>query len=106
MVLSDVALIMAAIPAGEGVVASPAVVEGCTAVNPAGRAAIGAWSSEGVPVRWPGFMLLIMKGVPPVIPSYLTVTAVPFIKTVVVVSIMPACSVVGCVVTAAIGVSV
>ena len=85
-------------------VASPGE-EGCTAVNPAGRAAVGAGSGESVPVRWPGFML-VLKGVPPVIPSYLTVTAVPFIETVVVVSIMSAWSVVGCIVAAAIGVSV
>ena len=42
--VSVVAEVVAAVAAGEGVVASPVGVEGCVAVNPAGRSAIGAWS--------------------------------------------------------------
>ena len=50
---------------------------------------------------------MVLKGVPPVIPSYLTVTAaVPFIMlTIVVISIMSAGVVDGCVVAVAIGVA-
>ena len=50
---------------------------------------------------------MVLKGVPPVIPSYLTVTAaVPFIMVrIIVISIISACMVVGCVVAVAIGVA-
>ena len=100
MLVSVEAEVVAAIAAGEGVVASPVGVEGCVAVNPAGRSAIGAWS-RCVPIRWPVF-LWVMKDLLPVISSYLT-TGVPDI--IFVVSILVASAADGCVIAAAIGVS-
>ena len=77
-------------------------MEECITVDSAGWVAIRAGPGEGVPVSLPGFM---WKGIPPVIPSYLTLLAISFFGTVLVVSEASAGSLVVYVVAVVIGVS-